>query len=450
MKEKLLKIKSLPVPLGLTLALAGLIGGLVLINHANVLFSRASAEAQPQNIKITNIGSTSFVVSWTTTQAASGLISLGETTQVGIIKKDVRDQDTNQMGKFKTHYIFAGNLKPQTKYYFKILSEGKNYLDSGKPFEVTTAPEKPLPETDLATGRILTADNRPVAGALVFLTLANTVTQSAITDSNGNWVIPLSNARTADLTNFSPYDRSAQIEEISVVAENGSARATLTTANDNPTPDIILGQNHNFINQFSPPTATPPPQYQSNFSQLSPSLIPQEEMELSITFPESDEKVSNSLPEFFGTAPKGQKLEIKVESDQIITAQTQTDSSGTWKWSPSTPLTPGEHTITVSYTDKNGLLKTVSRTFSVLAAEESNLPSFTATPSGEKISPTPSPFSRPSPTPTLIPTLTTEPETSPTVTESASAPQTGIDFPTKILIGAGVGTFLLGTLLILF
>jgi len=457
MKRKLLKIKYLPIPLGLALALVGLAGGLFLINRANVLFSRASSEAEPQNIKITNLSSSSFVVSWITSQATSGLISLGETSQTGLIKKDVRDQNSNQTGKFKTHYVFVDNLKPQTKYYFKILSGSKSYLNAGKPFEVITAPEKAFPDADLASGRVITADNQPVAGALVFLTLANTLTQSAITDSDGHWVIPLSNARTPDLVNFSPYDRSAQIEEISVLAESGSAQATLTTANDNPTPDIILNQNQNFLNQFASPTATPNPQYQSNLGELaSPSALQEKETELSITFPAANEKVNNSLPEFFGTAPKGQKLEIKVESEQAIASQAQTDQTGSWKWSPSIPLTPGEHTITVSYTDKNGLLKTVSRSFVVLATGESSLPSFTATPSGKQISPTPLPTSLPTATPTpfkaLTPTLTptSKVEASPTSSESVSVPKTGIDLPTKILISSGTGILLLGVLLILF
>ena len=431
---------------------------------------------------IRDSGSSSFAVSWVTEQPASGHINFGETPELGELKRDVRDQGKTAQEKLFTHFVLIDNLKPETKYYFKIVSSGSSFDNSGKLFEVQTGPVKVPPDNDIAQGKIIDANKEPVKGAIVYLSLANTVTQSALTDSDGNWIIPLSTARSSDLTNFSNYDRSAQVEEIMVQGNKETASATLTSGNDNPVPDIILGQSYNFLSQL-PPTGVPN-QVKQNFPFQPASSAIAEELEenlpLTITFPSESEKINSLRPEFLGTCPKGQKLDIIIESDEKITSETEISDAGKWSWSPATALSPGVHQITVSYTDKNGFLQKVSRSFTVLATGESELPSFTATPSGEKASPTPkiSPTSTPkssptpttklSPTPTLggptasasgtttptkIPEVTTItptqiPRTSIPSTESGTYPA-GIILPTTLFFGIGIAALLAGLVLII-
>lgn len=415
-----------------------------------------SATNAPNQIKISNIGANSFVVSWITAEPASGAISFGETPSLGNFKNDIRDGKTQ--GKYLTHFVVVDGLSPQKKYYFKVVSDGKIYGNKDTPFEITTAPEiENKRETDIAQGKIITEDGLPVEGALVFLSLPNAVTQSALTDKNGYWIIVLSEARTIDLKSYVSYDKENQIEEILVIKGEKSSNATLTTKIDNPAPDIVLGKSQNFIEQFVSPTSTPKPAESSFFQELLKTQVgieQEEDLELKIIYPKEKEGVNNNQPEFFGLGPKDQEITITVESAEEINTKSKIDNKGEWKWTPNTPLSPGEHTITVSYIDKNGIMQSVKRTFYVLAAGESNLPSFSATPSGNLISPSPTPTPKSSlntPQPTTTPSPTRTPTATVTPIQRTTIPSTesgtlrpGTFLPTEILLAGGIIMIIIG------
>ena len=455
-KKEIIKIKKIPVFTAIFLTLVGLAGGVFLINKGQDYFSRASSENFPQQIKITNIDSNSFVVSWITDSQSSGKILYGENLSVDEIKKDIRDEGKKETGNYKTHYVLLDNLKTNTKYYFKISSVNKIYTQAGKPYEVTTALEKALPANDIAQGRILTPQGTPGVGAIVYLSLSSAVTQASLVEENGYWMILLFKTRTDDLQNYLSYDQSAQIEEIFVQAGEQTASAILATGNDNPAPDIVLGQSYDFIKNPNVPTPTITinsnvfPTGTLNFAGFE-SLDQNEEVV--IVYPSEEENINNQIPEFFGTGPKEKLLNVVVESEEKILDETKVDKQGQWKWSPEKPLTPGNHQIKVSYVDKDGFTKTVSRSFIVLAAGTSDLPTYTATPSGEMISPTIKPSLPPLPTnkptgqtlsPTPTPFLTPTEKPSRTTVPSGQVPKSGTDLPTWIFLGGGVMFVVIG------
>jgi len=431
LKKETIKIKKIPVFAAIFLIITGLAGGVILIDKGQGYFLKASSESFPQQVKITNIDSSSFVVSWITDSQASGAILYGESSSVDKTQKDIRDEEKEVLGNYKIHYVLLDNLKASTKYFFKISSANKSYTQAGKPYEVTTAPEKALPASDIAQGKILTSQGTPGVGAIVYLSLSGAVTQAGLVEENGYWMILLSKTRTDDLQNYLNYDQSAQIEEIFVQAGGQTASAILAAGSDNPAPDIVLGQSYDFIKNPNIPTPTVAigsnvfPTGTLNFAGFE--SVGQNE-EVIIVYPSEEENINNPIPEFFGTGPKEKLLNIVVESEEKILDETNVDKQGQWKWSPAKPLTPGNHQIKVSYVDKDGFIKTVSRGFIVLATGTSDLPTYTATPSGEIISP--------SPTPTLSPTPTEKP--SRTTVPSGQVLKSGTDLPTWIFLGGGV------------
>jgi len=449
-------IKKIPIPLAFLVSLISLAGGIFLISKSQVIFSKASTENVPHNIKISNISGTLFIVSWTTKEKTTGSIIYGEDSALKNSKNDLRDENQAKQQELFTHFVVADELTPQTKYYFKIVSGDRAYDQTGKLFEITTALAKLPPDNDLAQGKILQSDGQPASEAIVYLSLPNSIVQASLTDENGRWMIPLASARTSDLQNFSNYDRSAQIEEIFVQGRSLTASATLTTNNDNPAPDIALGQTYNFQNEttITPSQNTPTdavsfiqPGEGSGFQTI------EAEEDLSILFPSQNENINSPKPEFFGKGPKNSPLSIEIQSEEKITAEAEVDQNGRWQWSSSQPLSPGEHTITVSFVDKDGFIKKVSRNFIVLAAGESNLPSFTATPSGEKATPTPKPTTKLTATPT--PSITNIQKISPTdkpvrtTIPSGTPPKSGTSLPTWIFFGGGVTVIIVGAILFL-
>lgn len=259
------KTKQLPTILGFLIVLAGVAAGAFFIKEGTSRFLRASPEIIPKQIKITNIGPERFNVSWVTDIATVGLIKYGLDQDLTFTSQDDRDKASGNSSKFFTHYVTVENLKPQTNYFFTILSDNKTFDNNGQVYQVTTANQIQglAPENDVAYGIITKADNSVAEGAIVYLSLSNTSPQSSLTTSSGNWVIPLSSSLAIGLNEYASYDREASIEEIFVQAgQLGTATAMATTRNDSPMANIVLGQTFDFrasLQPTSPPLPTTPP-----------------------------------------------------------------------------------------------------------------------------------------------------------------------------------------------
>ena len=379
--------------LALIIVALGIVAGVVLVNRSLIFTPRASSQSLPELVKITNVSDSSFTVSWVTQSSVKGFLNFGENSQqLDLTAFDERDAQGNAKD-YLPHYVSAKNLKTNTKYYFKINSSGKNFDNGGKPYEITTAStiNLPLPPADTAYGMILNQEGNPAKGAIVYVSLANTTPLSSLVNDDGSWMVPLSMARTLSLNSYSTYDRQIQLEEIFVQAGSlGTVSAITVTKNDGPVPTLTLGQTYDFTqdiaenNQFitptGGPTSTPSAGTGSKFSLEPPGASLS--ARLTIINPAVDgEKINTTKPEIKGTAPASELLEINIQSDNIYAGQVMVDKDGNWQWTPPADLAPGEHTVTVIYKDKDGLMQKVIRNFIVLATGETDLPAFTATPS---------------------------------------------------------------------
>jgi hypothetical protein len=448
----LAKIRRIPTIIGLITLLAGLGGGVFLVQKAQTFLLRAAPETAPNQIKITNLTDTSFTVSWITDQETVGLIHYGETTHLDLSSADERDQASSKTNLFSTHYVTVKSLKPKTTYYFKIISGSGTYDDDGQPYQITTGSplNLPPPASDLAYGKIIKQDGQPAEGAIVYLTLANAQPQSALVQESGNWLIPLNLARATDLIVYASYDKDASIEDILVQASKlGTATAVTTTKNDSPVPTITLGENGDFrtaeeetgppeikqaelLNQEATEEAEPTPTPASKFSTEPPATSAATLQELAIINPDNEENVNTQKPAILGTGPAGKTIEITIESSTTYTGTVLVDSDGNWHWSPPANLEPGEHTVTASFTDESGEKQTVSHTFVVLAAGEDGAPAIEATPSAE---------ATPTATPTLTPTPV--PRTAIPSTEGG-VPSSGNMMPTFLVFLIGSALVVLG------
>ncbi len=444
----MLKIRRFPTIIGLLILLAGLGGGLFLVQKAQTFFLRAEPGSAPNQIRITNITDQSFTVSWTTDKKVAGLIQFGETSRLGSVLADDRDQQAGEISLFFTHYVTIKNLKAETDYYFKIRSGSKIYDQNGQPYQTTTAPTISFssPPNDPAYGKVIDQSGQSAQGAIVYLSLANTTPQSALVQESGNWVISLNSARSVDLSSYATYDKAASIEEILVQAEQGlTATAVTTTKNDSPVPTITLGQNYNFrqtseeleitdqekkVTQEATQEASPTPTPTSGFSVESPEATTSQE--LAIINPDEEEDVNTQKPAILGTGPAGITLEITIESTSTYTGTVTIDDQGNWEWSPPVDLEPGEHTVTATFTDEEGKKHTVSHTFVVLAAGKDEAPAIEATPSAEA-----------SPSPTLTPTPIPATRTAIPSTEGG-VPDSGYLTPTFLVFIMGLGLILIG------
>jgi hypothetical protein len=144
---------------------------------------------------------------------------------------------------------------------------------------------------------------------------------------------------------------------------------------------------------------------------------------VTITSPTENEVLSTGLPTFRGKAPIGKTIQIEVRSAPI-TGSVKADVSGNWVWPVPRVLDPGDHVLTLSYTDDAGSTKSIIRNFSV-KAETSILPQTYGTPSaGVRLSPTPTP--------------------KPVVVNKSAPPVTGARENVLVLLTAGMFLITLG------
>ncbi|MEK7163638.1 MAG: fibronectin type III domain-containing protein [Patescibacteria group bacterium] len=370
---------TIPTLLGIFVAIGGIIAGLLLVKNPTYLGISASGEEIPIDVRVSNISDNSLTVSWTTAKATSGFVKYND-----LVVSDDRDQERGNIGSYFTHIVSLRGLKPSTNYKIKIGS-GKS-INEGQ--EVMTGPTlRNPPPADVIYGQVNTLGGDPADGALVYVQIPGIVPQVALVKASGSWVIPLSLARTTDLTSFAPYDpQTSQINLFVQAGPLGTSTKLLSLADARPVPPIILGESRAESRDVQSPVLETETKSKFTESSLDPSA----------SIKESKIKLNSIKPRVEGEAPAGSQINIEVNSENQIKATVKADSLGKFNYKIPEGLEPGEHTITVS-TLVDGVMQKVTKSFIVEAAATgtTTVPNFTATPSAKlKPSPTPTPVPR--------------------------------------------------------
>ncbi len=400
-----MKNKTIPTILGTFFLVAILVVGVILSTKRTSLDSSASSSCEVINPQTTNLTHFSFDLSFTTS---------GDNCSPTLSVNNKIYEDLSKIG--TTHYFRVSGLQPKADYEYKIISGGKSY--ASLLYRTTTAsrPSGDTPSSNLAWGKVLDSNLKPVANALLYLSLPGAQPLSALTNSQGQWNIPLSNTFN-DSKNAWFTPQGIQTETIVVYSpDNQVISIENKTDNNDPVPDIIFGSDI-YQADASPQTKIPP----SN--NLNQPLVT-----FTVTNPKEGETIYTPKPDIFGTGQAGSIFNIKINTQE---SNVTVLADNTWHWSPLENLNNGPHTIVLDYQGTN-----ITRNFVVAAGNQSNL-SFTATPSATLI---PTKTSSPSPTiyitPTQIPPTSTPIPTIRTakISTTSSLIKSGTFFPTFLLI----------------
>lgn len=443
--------KRIPTLLGLLILIGGLVAGIVLVNMRQGIESKAGPTESPKNIKISNVGSNTFSVSWTTDIPLTGYTRYSDNpAKISLPSGDVRDQISGTSQSYTNHHANITGLSAGKSYYFLIGSGSQTYDDGGKPFQVRTGPQVVIPAEDVIYGKIVNGSATPVNGAIVYVDVEGGETLSTMTKSDGTWRLNLANLRDKD-GKVLTYDPEKALLSIFVQSGSaGTATAITDVSKSKPVADIVLGKNQSFIGELpsvdpaanasnaatiesSTATATATPKASGFESQLVAEVSPTV-ASVKVLNPAIDgEIIATSSPEFRGTALAGTSIKITVQSITEYTGVVVADVNGTWTWTAPQPLTAGNHTLSVDYTDSANVVQKLVRQFVILSAVDSaGIPAFTATPAA---------------TITVIPTLTTIPTINVMpATNSGELVDSGTLSTTIFLVLVGVGLVMFGKL----
>ena len=216
--------------------------------------SRLAREAVPlggqviavRDLRLANFTDSAVTLSWITDEATTGYVLYGETPELGQVAVDVRGAAVQA----DTHVVTLAKLKPETTYYFKVVSGAEGAENKSAPDTFTTAPSpERVPESDTVYGQVFLADGEtPATGTLVYLKLQDhdgvgstgeAMLLSALVDEQGYWYANLGNGHVSDLSG--PFKYSTNGDKLLIEAQ-GARRLTVDTANDAQAPDMILNE----------------------------------------------------------------------------------------------------------------------------------------------------------------------------------------------------------------
>ena len=411
----MIKKNKIPTIIGIVILLVGTFAGVFFLRTNQIFRIGASGAVAPKDIRTGNLSDTSATISWITEDATSAFISWGE-TQGGLSKTEV-ESDSDQ--KFFTHSITLTGLKPDTAYYYKINSEGTNFDNNGIPWQLTTGDGIAVSQnSNPISGSVITATGQPSKRALVYVTVDGYLL-STLTSDAGNFVLQLGSARTSDLKQLAQIDQAKTLLTVSAQAGGGETSSVqIFPRSANPIPPLVLGQVQDYRSMSPNPDGQNPDvdltlpvgaTDESKFNVAVPSEPPKATSVILESIDEG-EVVTSSEPQFFGKGPGGETITITIQSEQIPPQTVKITQNGSWSFSPSTPLSEGPHSITISWLDASGITRTLTRNFVVQAGE---VPAFVASGSA---TPTPTPTFTPSPTPRVSPSPTPIPTFNPTAT----------------------------------
>lgn len=242
----------MPTVFGLLLLLVGVAVTSYLTQTGVIFTSRASAAHTPENIRITNVSSDSFTISYTTAEKNTGVISYGKDKNLTQTANDDRNGQADPLTPHLVHHVTLRNLSPSTKYYFSITSGPDTFLKNGELFEATTAssistnPTKQQP----ITGKILTPDGKETDEAIVYLTTDGAQMISTLV-KNGKYTVALNTMRTTDLSRYITLNDTSLIK-ILAVGSSTQSNATINTKQATSMPTITLSQDYDFTASSSP------------------------------------------------------------------------------------------------------------------------------------------------------------------------------------------------------
>jgi hypothetical protein len=440
-----LMTKRIPTAVGVLILLGGLVAGVILVNSRQGLLTKAGPTEAPKNVKISDLGSNTFTVSWVTDTPVTGYLKYSEnpakiTTPAG----DTRDQISGSSQGYTNHYVKVTGLNPDKTNYFMIGSGSQLYDDNGKPFEVRTGQQVIAPPEDVITGKIISADGSPISNAIVYVEAEGGQTLSAMTKTDGTFRLNLALSRDSKGAVLTYDPATSRVLIVVQAGISGTATAITSTAKTKPVPDIVLGKNQSFIDTAVATASGTIDEgtiksegFKNITEQAAPVLSPEATEaagSMIIMNPAiNGEMIATSSPEFSGKAKPGTTIRVSVHSSIELTQIIKADKDGVWKWTPPQGLDPGVHTLTLEYTDENNVFQKVVRDFTVLASDKvGGLPAFTATPSATVTGK----ISTPSATPTKKPSMP--------ATTSGTLTNTGA-LSVTILMGAlGIILFLFG------
>ncbi len=438
--------RRIPTVFALLVLVIAIAVSVVLLQSGIFYVGKAAPDGVPRNFLITNISDTSFTVVFQTTALSESVVTINDSETGNSVILDDRDKKTGAKNKYYSHHITAQDLKPETRYSFKIISSGKEYISPDYSVNTGITITSPPPAQKPLFGKALLPDGSVASDSVVTAKTDSSSLVSAITDNKGEFILPSNSLRNSANTEYQILNDQTPFT-ISVFHQDLRADVTTTFLTAQNLPAVVLSQKYSFLEEQE---AKEVEENQFNFT---PNISGGQTV--SIVVPEEGEFFVDSRPRFSGTSYPNSSVSIIIDKTPGI--QVISGADGSWIYQPQNDLPQGDRRISISANSPGGDEESDTKTFTIFPSgsqiTESATPSATPTqrPS-PTLSPTPTPSptqipsptidqASPSPTPTAIPTIAATPTLSPT--PLPTIPVTPTPIPSIAQPGSFENTFVL-------
>ncbi len=233
-------IIKIPTLLGMGVLLIGLVAGVYLVTQNQIIKSRAVVTLTPKNINLVNLSEGSAAVYWQSDEPTAGFIKAGKTMTPQSIYRD--DRDLSAPEPHKLHFVTLTNLEPTTTYYYQIYSGSVVYPNTPATFKTPAA--VPALNWSPLVGTIFDVNSQPVSEALISFDLNGAQKLATITKTGGNFILPLSNLKTTDLTKTFPEEKNPYKAILNILGPVNNTQVIIyVPMKDISLPPIFLGKN---------------------------------------------------------------------------------------------------------------------------------------------------------------------------------------------------------------
>ena len=246
---------KIPTLIGIALIIA-LIGslGLWFLNRQKI---SSEVSFNIADLEVVNITNTTATVIWQTSVNTQGEVVFGESENLNNNASDVRDLEKAQ--ERIVHFVNLKDLKPDTKYFFKVQNNSALYPE--KPQEFKTASVKAIGELDFSflkpiKGTILNTDLNPVDESLIFVEIPNAQKLATFSSTSGNFILPLKQVLNENLAQVASI---AQDTPAILIVKKSSLESKVKLLISDETvnlPPITLGTNLDLTNYSQSPIST--------------------------------------------------------------------------------------------------------------------------------------------------------------------------------------------------
>lgn len=216
--------------------------------------SAETAGFEITNLQALNISNNTATIVWQTSSPSQGQVIYGESGNLDLRASDNRD--IKKISARVTHFVTLKNLKPNTRYFFKIENNSSAYPET--PMEFTTSNLDVDDNLNFSfikpiKGTILNTNLNPVDESLIFISIPGAQDLATFSSTAGNFIMPLKLVLDKELKQIYNIPNGSSAEMIVKKQELESKVKIIISDSTVNLPPVTIGTSLDLSKYIAPP-----------------------------------------------------------------------------------------------------------------------------------------------------------------------------------------------------